>query len=196
MVGSLLVLLAACFAEPKAAPAAASVVPAPATPSTAAATPTAGGVLAGLCEASALVPWQGGWLVGDNEDKKRLHVYGPAFAPRGMLPLAAEVDDIEAIAWKDGAYQAVGSHSTNKDGEPRPARERIVTSDGRAFPVALDGCPACVAAKGTKPDAGGFNIEGAAWHGGTLWLGLRAPLAPNGAALLLALDDAGRVTRT
>lgn len=201
MVGSLLVLLAACSPEPKAAPAAASVVPAAPAASAGATSPTpaapaAGGVLAGLCEASTLVPWEGGWLVGDNEDKRSLHLYGPDFAPRGALPLAAEVDDIEAIAWKDGAYLVVGSHSTNKDGEPRPARERIVASDGRALTVALDACPACLAAKGRKPDAGGFNIEGAAWHGGTLWLGLRAPLAPSGAALLLALDDAGRVTKT
>ena len=215
MVRALLILLLGCAgaAESPAPPAPASAPPAaPAGAPTAAPgpAPTAasstgdstpggsapGGVLAGLCEASALVPWQGGWLVGDNEDPRALHAFGPDFAPRGPVALPAEVDDIEALVLRDGGYLVVGSHSANKEGKARPARERLLYPDGRVLSAALDACPACVAARGRAPDAGGFNVEGAAWRDGTLWLGLRAPLAPGGAALLLALDDAGRATRT
>ncbi len=194
-----LLILAALGGCPSASSTSEAPKPA-ATPAGAAPAPTGSaapgdttGVLAGVCEASSVVPWQGGWLVADNEDGNALHAYGPDLAPKGPVALPVEIDDIEAIALVDGGWWVVGSHSTNKDGEARPARERILGPDGRVRTLALDACPRCVAAKGRAPDAGGFNIEGAAWQGGTLWLGLRGPLAESGAALLLAADETGRV---
>ena len=171
--------------------------PSPAAPSPVAPSPDApstGGVLATSCEASTIVPWNGGWLVGDNEDKRQLYAYDLDFTPRGPVSLPAEVDDIEALALAGAGYWVVGSHSTNKDGEARPLRERLLAPDGTLTPLALAACPACVAAQGRAPNAGGFNIEGAAVWDGALWLGLRAPLAPDGRAQLLRLDAAGAVT--
>jgi len=155
-----------------------------------------GGVLATSCEASTILPWQGGWLVGDNEDKRQLYAYRADFAPIGPVPLPAEVDDIEALALGGGGYWVVGSHSTNKDGEARPLRERLLAPDGTLTPLGLAGCPACVAARGRAPNAGGFNIEGAVVWGDALWLGLRAPLGPDGRAQLLRLDGVGAVVET
>jgi hypothetical protein len=201
VVGSLLIFAGACSGAPPSKQPPAVVAPAeapvPAAPAvTGSAAPGSGGTLVGLCEASALLPWQGGWLVGDNEDKRALHGFGPDFTPLGAVPLPTEVDDIEALTAGPGGYWVIGSHSTNKDGEPRPARARILAPDGRLVPLALEACPRCEAARTTAPDAGGFNIEGAAFVDGALWLGLRGPLSESGAALLLAVDATGRVTRT
>jgi hypothetical protein len=203
MVGSLLAFLA-CAApassvepgapQPAAPPSAAATVPTP--PASATAGLTYGGLLAGPCEASTIIPWDGGWLVGDNEDSEKLYAFGLDFSPRGTVPLASEVDDIESLALSGPRYVVVGSHSTNKDGKVRPARERLLSPDGVLVPLALDGCPACVAARGLGPDQSGLNIEGAATWGDRLWLGLRAPLSASGKALLLGVDAGGAVVET
>ncbi len=198
MVRAVLTLLAGC-ASPGGVPAGAQAAPAErlveAPPNPA---PARGGsgVLATVCEASAIVAWDGGWLVGDNEDSKRLYAYDLDFTPRGPVALPTEVDDIEALAVVGGGYWVFGSHSANKDGEPRPQRERILAPDGTFRALTLATCPACTAARGRAPDAGGFNIEGAAVWNGRVWLGLRAPLSASGEALLLGLDEAGAVSET
>lgn len=207
MVGSLLAFLACSTAAPVpgAAPVDSESAPvaseraAAAVPEVAdAAVPgaSAGGVLAGACEASTIIPWEGGWLVGDNEDSKQLYAYDLAFSPKGTVALPSEVDDIESLALRGNGYAVVGSHSTNKEGKVRPARERLLTPEGALAPLVLDGCPTCVAARGLGPAQSGLNIEGAASWGDRLWLGLRSPLSASGKALLLALDDAGAVTET
>lgn len=48
----------------------------------------------------------------------------------------------------------------------------------------LSACAPCLAARGRAPNDGGLNVEGAAWLGDRLWLGLRGPLV-GGKALLL-----------
>ncbi|MDP2312141.1 MAG: DUF3616 domain-containing protein [Pseudomonadota bacterium] len=198
MVGAVLALLAACTcAAPSSVPSSALAAPGAAVPDAAAPPPSAaGGVLAGLCEASTLVPWNGGWLVGDNEDTERLYAFDPDFTPRPPIPLPSVVDDIEALALRDGGYWVVGSHSTNKDGEVRPKRERLLSPTGAALPVTFEGCAPCQAARGLGPDRAGLNIEGAASWNGRLWLGLRAPLSASGKALLVALDDKGAAAET
>jgi hypothetical protein len=89
----------------------------------------------------------------------------------------------------------VGSHSTNKEAERRPKRERILDPDGGVHTVDFTACAPCTAARGLAPNAGGLDVEGAAWIGDRLWLGLRSPLV-DGKALLVALDAGYRVTET
>lgn len=186
MVGSILTLIGCVCAAPSTGgtPPAAPYAPHPPVPA---------GVLLGACEASTILPWNGGWLVGDNEDSRRLYAYDLDFAPRGTIQLPAEVDDIESMALGGAGYWVVGSHSTNKDGERRPLRERILAPDGSPRQLALAACPPCVAARGLAPNAGGFNIEGAAWWSDRLWVGLRAPLSASGKAYLLEVDGTATV---
>ncbi|MDP2309548.1 MAG: DUF3616 domain-containing protein [Pseudomonadota bacterium] len=193
MVGALLALLA-CTCAGSASPVPGGVGT---LPSAAPVSATAdGGVLAGACEASTIIPWNGGWLVGDNEDSKQLYAYDLDFKARGTVALPTEVDDIESLALRGAGYTVVGSHSTNKDGKARPQRERLLTPEGVLAPLVLDACPTCVAARGLGPDQSGLNIEGAASWGDRLWLGLRAPLSASGKALLLGLDAGGAVAET
>jgi hypothetical protein len=142
------------------------------------------GVLAGICEASTVVPWKGGFLVGDNESPDALFTYTATLAPLGPLALATPIDDIEALAPVGDDVWVVGSQSTTKHDKVRPLRERIGLL-GHA-PIAPDftGCPACVGARGIPPQLGGFNIEGAMVLDDHLWLGLRSPVV-EGKALLV-----------
>lgn len=198
MVGSLLTFLACTCASPTVpnSPPSGGSTSAQAAPSAKEARSSRGGVLPETCEASTLIPWQGGWLVGDNEDSKKLYAFDRDFSPRAPVALPSEIDDIEAIALGAGGYWVFGSHSTNKDGEVRPKRERLLAPDGSSKPLDLAACPACVASRGLGPDQAGLNIEGAAWWGDKLWLGLRAPLSASGKALLLGVDGAAAVDDT
>jgi hypothetical protein len=145
--------------------------------------------LVGSCEASALlVAPEGGWLVGDNEDGAALHRFDAAWAPVSAVELAAPVDDVEALARTPHGVFVVGSHSTNRKGEPRPLRQRAGLLGATPAPVDLTACDACARGLDRRPGDGGLDIEGAAWWGGRLWLGLRGPLV-SGRALLVPLED-------
>jgi hypothetical protein len=150
----------------------------------AAAAPAAdSGFLEGLCEASAIVPWDGGYLIGDNETEDRLHAFDLDFRPRPSRPLAARVEDVEALAIRhDGRLLVVGSQSANKNGTPKPDRERVLLDGASPVRPDLSACAACEAARGIAPKQGGLSIEGAAWWGApgaspSLWLGVRSPRA-------------------
>ncbi|MFN7145778.1 MAG: DUF3616 domain-containing protein, partial [Myxococcota bacterium] len=142
-----------------------------------------------------LVPWDDGWLVGDNEDVARLHAYDADFVARPALPLAAEVGDIEALALDADGVWVVGSHSTTKDGESKPKRERVLRPDGTVVTLDLAGCAPCEQVRGVSSALGGLNAEGAAWAADRLWIGLRSPLTAEGSAYLLVADREGRVER-
>lgn len=109
------------------------------------------------------------------------------------MRLPSAVDDIEALVAVDGGYWVIGSHSRSGKGERREARERILRPDGQLLPIDFSACAACVAASERAPDAGGLNLEAAAWANGKLWLGLRSPLDASGAALLLGVATSGAV---
>jgi hypothetical protein len=153
------------------------------------------GALASGCEASAVVPWDHGWLVADNEDDDHLHRYTRDFGPLGTVELSPPVEDVEALAIAPGGVWVVGSHGASRRGERRPERERVLRPDGRVLTLGFDACGECVAARGRAPDDGGLDVEGAAWVGDTLWIGLRSPLADDGAAILVAFDEDGRSTQ-
>ncbi len=151
-----------------------------------------GGALSGFCEASAVLPWEGGYLVADNETEGALYALDGAMAGARPVPLSAEVEDIEALAvGPGGELLVVGSQSANKKGRPRPARELVMVQGHAPVRPDLSACAPCLAARGLPPKEGGLSVEGAAWWDGSLWLGVRSPLV-DGDAMLLRL--AGRPT--
>ncbi|MBN1334660.1 MAG: DUF3616 domain-containing protein [Deltaproteobacteria bacterium] len=144
-------------------------------------------VLPGLCEASAVIPWQDGFLVGDNETEDRLHGFGPTMEPGAPLPLGTQVEDVEAVTLTPFGPLVVGSMGTNRKGRAKPMRRRVVVVGYDPLEPDLSGCPACIRARDLPPKAGGLAVEGAAWWRGTLWFGLRSPLL-DGRAILLRME--------
>jgi Protein of unknown function (DUF3616) len=152
-----------------------------------------GGVLAGSCEASSIVPWAGGWAVGDNEQTGHLLRYDAAMRPAGTLPLATAVDDIEAVTVSGDSLLLTGSYSRNKSGALRPERAWTgVVGAGGATLELESACAPCRAARLAPPEMGGLNVEGLAVVGDDVWLGLRSPIV-DGKAVLLRV--AGGLTR-
>lgn len=145
------------------------------------------------CEASALLSWEGGWLVGDNEDKDELYAFDASWRPRPAVRLPTAIDDIEALVPVPDGYWVVGSHSRSKSGERRETRERLLSPSGAVLTVDFTACAECVAARELPPEKGGLNIEAGGWADGKLWLGLRSPLDAQGRALLLGLTSDGAV---
>lgn len=148
------------------------------------------GVLAGLCEASTIVPWNDGYLVGDNETSDRLFAFGPDLAPRGTVPVPDPVEDIESIARAGDRVWVVGSQSATKKGKRRLERERLAILGEPPHGLDLSICAACEAARGRAPNDGGLNIEGTVLLDGRPWVGLRGPIV-DGKALLLRLTTTG-----
>ncbi len=160
----------------------------PTTPGAAALPGAAGAVFDGFCEASAVVPWSGGYLVGDNETEGALYPFSGALAPLPALALSAQVEDIEAVTLlPDGSLLVVGSQGANKNGKRKPLRERVVVQGHPAVTPDLSGCAVCVSARDRPPKEGGLSIEGAASWAGELWLGVRSPVV-GGEALLLKME--------
>ena len=136
--------------------------------------------------------WNGDIVIGDNETGDRLFRFDSEFVPRGELALPETIDDIEALASSPAGLWVIGSQSANKEAKVRPMRERIGllgATSGMSGPLIPDftACAPCVEGRGRAPNRGGFNVEGAAWFDGALWLGLRAPLQ-DGKALLVRMD--------
>jgi uncharacterized membrane protein YkvA (DUF1232 family) len=154
------------------------------------------GVLPGLCEASTIIPWHAGYLVGDNETSDRLFAFGPDLSPLPAVSLTSPIEDIEALAFDGDRVWIVGSESATKKAKRRPERELAGLLGEPAGRLDLTGCAPCEAARERAPNDGGLNIEGAAVLEGGRWLGLRAPVV-DGKALLLGLSaDGGREERS
>jgi hypothetical protein len=135
---------------------------------------TTSGILAGVCEASALIWVEGHWLVGDNEVNDRLFVYDAQFQATGTVPVVPPVEDIEALATDGSRVFVVGSAGRKKSGKPAPERRRVVELGKGEVPIPWENCPEC--GLDLPPEDGGINIEGAAWWKGGLWLGFRSPV--------------------
>jgi hypothetical protein len=150
------------------------------------------GTFSGFCEASSILSWQGGYLVGDNETEDRLFVFTADLAPRAPRKLSSEVEDIEALAATPEGVLVVGSQGANKRGERRSRRERVLLDGHGAITPDLSGCPPCVAVRSRPPKRGGLSVEGAAHWNGSIWLGLRSPLV-DGQAIVLRMDGDPRV---
>lgn len=182
--GAALVAVGGAEGPPAASP---SSAPAGAATSAPAAPSAAGGVLAGLCEASAIVRAGDGYLVGDNETEDRLHGFTRTFQPAAPRLLSAPVEDVEALVQLDGGLLVVGSQGANKNGKRKPGRELVLLDGHGPVRPDLSGCEECEAVRTLPPKEGGLSVEGAAGWAGSLWLGVRSP-APGGKALLLRME--------
>lgn len=112
-----------------------------------------------------------------------------------------ELNDAEAIcSGPDGTFFLTTSHSENKKGKSKPARRMLLhlRLTGRELSVAgrLDLTTATdangrglLAIAGVDP-AGTLDIEGLSWAQDALFVGLKSPLARDGAAAILRLDHA------
>jgi hypothetical protein len=145
------------------------------------------GVIDGLCEASALLPWEGGFLVADNEAEEHLLVLDASMRPKAPLELGVRVEDVEALARLPEGLLVVGSQGANREGKARPERERVLLLGSPPIRPDLSNCAPCEAARSFPPKEGGLSVEGAAWWAGSLWFGLRSPLV-DAQALLLRME--------
>ena len=125
-------------------------------------------------------------------------------APYADRPKLFPVQDFEDIASdRSSNVYFLGSHN-GKDGERRPDREFLLYGEWEkkqgeikvlgenyqllehAAPVLADlGCNLGLTRETVDP---ALNMEGLAWHEGQLYIGLRAPLTPDGQAIVLAGD--------
>lgn len=112
------------------------------------------------------------------------------------------LDDAEALAaGPDGAtFFLMTSHSPTKKGKARKSRRQLLQLrlEGRGLRVtgALDllqdgdGVSERLQKVGVAPGTP-VDLEGLTFHGGALYVGLKAPLLPDGAAAILRLDNPG-----
>ncbi|MBK8257424.1 MAG: DUF3616 domain-containing protein [Polyangiaceae bacterium] len=152
--------------------------------------PSNQGAFSAFCEASAVVAYQGGYVVADNESDGAIYPFSEQMTARD-LPRPAEVDvrDVEALVAMPRGLRSAGSQSTKDNGEVRPKRERVQIVGKKWAPVDFAGCDECAAARGKPPKMGGLSVEGAAFWNGGLWFGLRSPLVQKKAILLKMAGD-------
>lgn len=125
-------------------------------------------------------------------------------APYADRPKLFPVQDFEDIASdRSSNVYFLGSHN-GKDGERRPDREFLLYGEWEkkqgeikvlgenyqlldlAAPVLADlGCNLGLTRETVDPL---LNMEGLAWHEGQLYIGLRAPLTPDGKGIILVGD--------
>ncbi|XXT18266.1 HlyD family efflux transporter periplasmic adaptor subunit [Sorangium sp. So ce429] len=113
-----------------------------------------------------------------------------------------ELSDVEAIAAGDaGEIYLLSSQSYSKKGKRKPERSALLRlrPEGRGFRVdgeihlaeVLDAAPARAAALGLPGGTRALDIEGLAFRQGALYLGLKAPLDPQGNAMIWRIDAPG-----
>ncbi|WP_437811181.1 HlyD family secretion protein [Sorangium sp. So ce1078] len=106
-----------------------------------------------------------------------------------------ELSDVEGIAAGDaGEVYLLSSQSYSKKGKRKPERTALLRlrPEGRGFRVdgeihlaeLLDAAPARAAALGLPDGTRALDIEGLAFRQGSLYLGLKAPLDPQGNAMI------------
>ncbi|WP_437936699.1 HlyD family secretion protein [Sorangium sp. So ce341] len=121
---------------------------------------------------------------------------GGAVAP-DPVPVSGvdELSDVEGIAAGDaGEVYLLSSQSYSKKGKRKPARTALLRlrPEGGGFRVdgeihlaeLLDAAPARAAALGLPDGTRALDIEGLAFWQGSLYLGLKAPLDPQGNAMI------------
>lgn len=226
--GLLALLLAACGdAPPSAQPGPSASAPAAETPTTE--TPTAAAPelpepppltllaeteLRGVCEPSAAIPAQGGFVLAE-DDRAKSVVRFSAGATQGEVLKRRQgkdtvsLSDLEAAAGDEARSWWLTSHSKDKAKRTRLALTELGGTQVQGClslaqlraPGALqaqlarfpEGCPGCALAEGFEARGakeGGLDIEGLARLDGTLYVGLRGPVTTDGRALVLGLSEA------
>jgi len=180
----------------------------------------------GLANASAAVMLDAGILAVASDELNVLHWYrvdeGGAVVGTldlsgfaGVLGKATELD-LEGAARIGDRVFWIGSHGRNKDGKPRPNRQRLLATrveagvdgvklvpDGRPYTRLLGALQedsryeaiGLRRAAAQAPDAGGINIEGlAATPDGGLLIAFRSPLVDGKALLAPLLNPEGVIT--
>ncbi|MGK3984804.1 HlyD family efflux transporter periplasmic adaptor subunit [Sorangium sp. So ce136] len=113
-----------------------------------------------------------------------------------------ELSDVEGIAAGDaGEIYLLSSQSYSKKGKRKPERSALLRlrPEGRGFRVdgeihlaeVLDAAPARAAALGLPGGTRALDIEGLAFRQGALYLGLKAPLDPQGNAMIWRIAAPG-----
>lgn len=183
----------------------------------------------GACDASAAVFVGPDRLAVADDENDDIRVYAPTGGDPIVPPVSLEAQldqddakneaDLEGAGELDGRIFWIGSHARNSDGEPRPDRQRMVTTNGDLTADGAPGrelLPAIVAADkqwnlgltaaigdqgatvpGLAAEKAGLNIEGLAIlppdgspSGQAIGLvGLRNPLAADGRAIVLQVRN-------
>jgi transposase len=116
------------------------------------------------------------------------------------VPIAGikKMDDAESIcAGPDGTFFLATSHSPNDDGETHKSRRlllhlkvanRSLKVLGQLDLTELDGSQSLLEVAGLPKD-GRLDVEALAYRDRSLYIGLKSPLAKNGAAVILRLSD-------
>ncbi|WP_437305479.1 HlyD family secretion protein [Sorangium sp. So ce388] len=113
-----------------------------------------------------------------------------------------ELSDVEGIAAGDaGEIYLLSSQSYSKKGKRKPERSALLRlrPEGRGFRVdgeihlaeVLDAAPARAAALGLPGGTRALDVEGLAFRQGALYLGLKAPLDPQGNAMIWRIAAPG-----
>ncbi|AUX26485.1 hypothetical protein SOCEGT47_070540 [Sorangium cellulosum] len=113
-----------------------------------------------------------------------------------------ELNDIEGIAAGDaGEVYLLSSQSYSKKGKRKRERTALLRlrPEGQGFRVdgaihlaeVLDAAPARAAALGLPDGTRALDIEGLAFRQGALYLGLKAPLDPQGNAMIWRIESPG-----
>jgi hypothetical protein len=170
---------------------------------------------AGVPDGSAGMSAGPGHFIGANDEDNQLRLYSAD--GKGEVETLLDLNPLLGFKpkKKDGTYREcdlegaarigdwiywLGSHGTNKDGEPKAERQvffaTAVSGTGAATRLELAGKPAkgllaalrpvleklgVGGAENKAPEAGGLNIESLCAVGDTLLLGLRGPVTPAGA---------------
>ncbi len=123
------------------------------------------------------------------------------------IPIAgiASLNDPESIcAGPFGTYFLATSHSPNRKGHTRADRRQLLHLQLRGRALAVLGRVDLTAVQGgrTLPEIAGvdpegrLDIEAIGYRAGALFVGLKSPLAADGSAVILRLDDPAQATRT
>jgi hypothetical protein len=115
-----------------------------------------------------------------------------------------KMDDAESIcAGPDGTFFLATSHSPNDDGETHKSRRlllhlkvanRSLKVLGQLDLTELDGGQSLLEVAGLPKD-GRLDVEALAYRDRSLYIGLKSPLAKNGAAVILRLSDPVKAAR-
>lgn len=147
-------------------------------------------------------------VIAGDEEPKALWLATDSGRMTHVKLSGASWDDMEGLASVDERFFfASTSHSRTKKGKRKPEREQlflmelsekkiravhtwslrelVLTELAKSFGAQLD----MKTVEGASPDEGGLNIEGLAYHGGKLFIGLRSPITAQGKALMLVIKN-------